>query len=304
MREGDLSVRTGMKPNSGEIGELAFALDSLAASLQAREAENVRLIAEVESINSVLEERFNQRTEQLQRANRQLLISQQELRGLSQQLMRLTEQERTRISREIHDQLGQSLTAIKMELSNVKRKMATDPEEAAKRIEAATALANEMVILVRRIAANLRPGVLDDFGLAAAVDWHVADFCEKTGLKCDTDLDIDEALLNSNLSTSAYRITQEALTNIARHANASHVTIKGRIENGAFVIEIQDNGQGFVVDETRATSLGMLGMRERAAELGGTIEVTSEPGKGTKVRLMLPVGTALGNQSQEPTLGR
>jgi len=297
MREGDLSVRTGMKPYSGEIGELAQALDSLAASLQTREAENNRLIAEAESLNSVLEDRFNQRTEQLQQANKQLLASQQELRRLSQQLMRLTEQERTRISREIHDQLGQSLTAIKMELSNVKRKMATDPEEASRRVDAATELANEMIILVRRIAANLRPGVLDDFGLAAAIDWHVADFCEKTGIVCEADVQIDESLLNSNLSTSAFRITQEALTNVARHANATHVTIRARIENGAFVIEIQDNGRGFVIDEARTNSLGMLGMRERAAELGGTIEITSEPNKGTRVRLLLPLEVALDSDS-------
>lgn len=289
MRAGDLSVRTGMQPNSGEIGDLAQALDSLAASLQKREEENVRLMNEVESMNRALEQRFNQRTEQLQQANRQLLTSQQELRQLSQQLMRMTEQERTRISREIHDQLGQSLTAIKMELRTALRKVESEPAEAENRIDAAMQLANDMVTLVRSIAANLRPGVLDDFGLAAAIDWHVADFCEKTGIVCDTDMDLDEALLNPNITTSAFRITQEALTNVARHAQATHVTITGRITDATFVIEIQDNGKGFALSESRPGSLGMLGMRERAAELGGTVTVTSEPDKGTLVRLVLPL---------------
>lgn len=292
MRAGDLSVRTGMKPNSGEIGELAQALDALAASLQAREAENSRLLADVESMNSVLEQRFNQRTEQLQRANAQLLVSQQELRQLSQQLMRMTEQERSRISREIHDQLGQSLTAIKMELSNARRKLASDPEETSRHMDAATELANQMVTLVRRIAANLRPGVLDDFGLAAAIDWHVADFHEKTGIQCETNLEIDEDLLDANQTTSAFRITQEALTNVARHAQASHVTINAHIAEDEFVIEIVDNGQGFDMSKARQASLGMLGMRERAAELGGAIKVTSAVGEGTTVCLVLPLRAA------------
>lgn len=288
MAAGDLSTRTGIDRDAGEFGELGQALDTLADSLQKRELDNERLLREVETFNLELESKMETRTQELRDANARLRISQQELRQLSQQLMRLTEQERTRISREIHDQLGQSLTAIKMELRAAQRSLDEEPEVAQGQLALATGQIDEMVGLVRRIAANLRPGVLDDFGIAAALDYHAQDYCERTGIECVTEMDLDETRITPEMATAAYRIAQEALTNVARHAKATHVTIAGKTNDDAFVIEVRDNGIGFPALETGKMSLGMLGMRERAAELGGTVEFVNEPGKGAVVRLTLP----------------
>lgn len=288
MSTGDLTVRTGMDRGAGEFGDLALALDTLADSLQQREAENDRLLQEVASFNMELESKMEVRTQELRDTNSRLRISQQELRQLSQQLMRLTEQERARISREIHDQLGQSLTAIKMELRAAQRSLDENPANAQEQITLASSQVDEMVGLVRRIAANLRPGVLDDFGIAAALDYHAQDFCERTGIECVTEMELDETRISPEMATAAYRIAQEALTNVARHAKATHVTISGKTSEDGFVIEIRDNGVGFAPREAGITSLGMLGMRERAAELGGTVDFESTPGSGAIVRLMLP----------------
>lgn len=288
MTKGDLTARTGIRREAGEFGELGAALDSLAASLQTRESENDRLLREVETSASELEVTVETRTQELRDANARLRISQQELRQLSQQLMRLTEQERSRISREIHDQLGQSLTAIKMELSAAQRTLEQNPQSAQEQLTLATGQVDEMVGLVRRIAANLRPGVLDDFGIAAALDYHAQDFCERTGIECITEMELDETLITPEMATAAYRIAQEALTNVARHAKATRVTIGGRTTSDAFIIEVRDNGVGFTPLEAGRASLGMLGMRERAAELGGTVDFESEPGKGALVRLTIP----------------
>lgn len=288
MATGDLTARTGIDRRAGEFGDLALALDTLAESLQQREADNDRLLREVETFNLELEAKMEARTQELRDANSRLRISQQELRQLSQQLMRLTEQERTRISREIHDQLGQSLTAIKMELRAAQRTLEQNPESAQEQLTLASSQVDEMVGLVRRIAANLRPGVLDDFGIAAALDYHAQDFCERTGIECVTELELDEARISPEMATAAFRIAQEALTNVARHAKATHVTISGKTSPDGFVIEVRDNGVGFAPQEAGRASLGMLGMRERAAELGGTVDFESTPGSGTVVRLTLP----------------
>ncbi len=288
MSTGDLAVRAGIDPGAGEFGELALALNTLADSLQKREADNDRLLREVETFNLELEAKMEERTQELRDANTRLRISQQELRQLSQQLMRLTEQERTRISREIHDQLGQSLTAIKMELRTAQRTVEQNPERAQEQLNVASSQVDEMVGIVRRIAANLRPGVLDDFGIAAALDYHAQDFCERTGIDCITELELDEMRISPEMATAAFRIAQEALTNVARHAKAKRVTISGKTSPDGFVIEIRDDGVGFAPQQAGRTSLGMLGMRERAAELGGTVDFESTPANGAIVRLTLP----------------
>ena len=298
MREGDLQVRTGMRHDSGEFGQLAATLDSLAASLETRNQENEQLIAEMSALNVGLEQRVVVRTQQLQTSNARLLESQAELRRLSRQLMQATEQERTRISREIHDQVGQMITAIKMELSTLRRHVRTEESLANSsggadihaKIDDISELLDEAVILVRRISTDLRPELLDDFGLVAAVEGHLAEFEKRTGIHHTFSHTLDEDLLLPSTATAVFRIMQESLTNVMRHAQASEVNVRLATEDGELTLRVQDNGRGITAEEqTTRTSLGLLGMRERAAQLGGTLEIAGAMGSGTTLVLQLPL---------------
>lgn len=251
-------------------------------------SDRKRYEQELEELNSSLERRVANRTHQLQTSNAKLLTSEAKLRQLSQQLMQLIEQERTRISREIHDQLGQGLTAIKMELKVGQRRL--DPSQTAvrERLESAESLLDETVQTVRRIAADLRPGLLDDFGLGVAVEWQMQQFQTRSGLACQCQVQFDEAQLRPEMATAAFRILQEALTNIIRHAQASQVRVGLQIVDNEFRMSVQDNGRGMSEADQERASLGLLGMRERAQQVGGTLEITSALGEGTTVLLRLP----------------
>jgi signal transduction histidine kinase len=307
MREGDLTVRTGMQDDTSEFGQLAATLDSLAAALHERRSDNERLLNQLRLLNTELEQHVAERTRQLVESNERLTASQAELRRLSHQLMRATEQERARISREIHDQLGQMLTAIKIELRSARRKLLDrngapleDPEQllagasyATAKLDDVTRMLDEMVVLVRRIAADLRPGLLDDFGLAAAVDWQLQEFSKLSGVSCALEAEIDESRLTPNQATAAFRILQESLTNVARHSQATEVRVQLRMDESGLRLLLQDNGRGLTPSEAnRSRSLGLLGMRERAMELGGTVEISGSPGAGTAVQLWLPLQVA------------
>ncbi len=310
MRAGDLSARAGLEDDRSEVGQLAHTFDSMAAALQEREAENRRLIEETQQLNAELEFRVARRTEQLQISNNRLLDSQAELRRLSEQLMRVAEQERIRISREIHDQLGQLLTGVKMELRGIDRglsdaagqdagseagaRLLNETPHVRERLAETTALVDETIRTVRRIAADLRPGLLDDFGLTAAVEWQLQEFENRTGIRCTLESDVDEEQLSRDLATAAFRICQEALTNVARHAEATAVHISLATADGRFMLKVRDNGRGIDPEALRRSrSLGMLGMRERARQFNGAIHITPLDGagdeKGTELRLELPL---------------
>ncbi len=290
MRAGDLSARTGLEDDPSELGELAQAFDSMAGALQARAAENERLIAEMQRLNADLEARVATRTRQLSISNTRLVASQAELRRLSEELMRAIEQERTRISREIHDQLGQLLTAIKMELRSVERGLSRDPERASQRLGETLGLVDETIQTVRRISADLRPGILDDFGLAAAIEWQLEQFAKRTGAETAFDGEIDEESVSVDLATAAFRIFQEALTNVARHAEATRVEVAMRTEDNSLILSVRDNGKGLHPDPQRR-SFGVVGMRERARQFGGSVTLGDNPGGGTRVEVKIPLKT-------------
>ncbi len=310
MRAGDLSARAGLEDDRSEVGQLAHTFDSMAAALQEREAENRRLIEEAQQLNAELEFRVARRTEQLQISNNRLLDSQAELRRLSEQLMRVAEQERIRISREIHDQLGQLLTGVKMELRGIDRALSdaagqeagseggarplSETPHVRERLVEVTALVDETIRTVRRIAADLRPGLLDDFGLTAAVEWQMQEFENRTGIRCTLESEVDEEQLSRDMATAIFRIAQEALTNVARHAEATAVHISLATADGRFILKVRDNGRGIDPEALRRSrSLGVLGMRERARQFNGTIHITplggAEDEKGTELRLELPL---------------
>lgn len=288
MRAGDFSARVGLLGDSSEMGQLAQTFDSMAAALQERDEENARLISQMQQLNAELESRVIKRTEQLQISNTKLLETQADLRRLSEELMRSTELERTRISREIHDQLGQLLTAIKMELRTIERVAGRDPAKVNERLSETFELVDETIRSIRRISSDLRPGILDDFGLEAAVEWQLKQFRERTGLEVGFETQVAGERVSKDMSTAAFRVLQEALTNIARHAEASKVKVLLRTTEEDLVLQVEDDGKGLHVDASRR-SLGVVGMRERARQLGGSVTVANGAKGGVLVEMRVPL---------------
>ena len=210
-------------------------------------------------------------------------------------LQSVREAERTRIAREIHDDLGQMLTALMMDLSWLEDRV-TKPREIATRsqlaekVEQMSKLVGKTLDTVRTIAAELRPGVLDELGLKAAIEWQCADFHKRTGIKCDLLTELEEVALDRQSATAVFRILQESLTNVLRHAKATAVMLELDVGAGNLVLEIRDNGRGITEAEmTDPRSLGILGMRERASAVGGTVNITGANGEGTRVTVRMPL---------------
>jgi signal transduction histidine kinase len=224
---------------------------------------------------------------ELREAEEGLERSRQQLRALSAHLQSVREEERTRIAREIHDELGQALTALKLDVASLARKSANDPfiEE---RTRSMVELINETIQTVRRIATELRPAILDDLGLPAALEWQTHEFQKRTGLACELKID-PELKVAPAPSTALFRVFQETLTNITRHAHATAVTIYLGQQHGHVVLEVRDNGVGIAENQVSGLrSLGITGMRERVQLLGGDIQLAGIPGQGTTVRIHVP----------------
>jgi hypothetical protein len=229
---------------------------------------------------------------QRKRAERALARSREQLRALSARLLRVREEERARISREIHDELGQSLTALRMSQALLIRGLRAKGGGAlADQLESMQAVVDTVLAAVRRIATELRPDVLDALGLAAALEWQAAEFASRTGIACRVSVPQPWVERDAERSTALFRIFQEALTNVARHSGATRVTAELRRDGGMLELTVADDGSGFVeADERASSSLGLLGMRERAAMLGGETTIASAPGGGTTVTVRLPAG--------------
>ena len=217
---------------------------------------------------------------------------QSELRKLSAQVLEAREEEKTRIARELHDELGQLLTALKMDLGWVRERLAGDDPELAAKTEKMDETLDQTVTSVRRIAADLRPLMLDDLGLPDAAAWLVEDFEKRSGIACEFKM-VNEAELHEferNIANTVYRALQESLTNVGRHANAKNAWVLLRIDHGGIQLEIEDNGRGVSVDDlAKSHSLGLKGMRERVFHIGGSLEVTSPPRGGTRVSVRVPL---------------
>jgi signal transduction histidine kinase len=224
----------------------------------------------------------------MKRAEQELRASSEQLRNLTAHLLSVREEERTRISREVHDELGQSLTAVKMDLAWLAGRLPQRNGQMLKRIHSTGQLADSIIQSIRRISTELRPAVLD-LGLAAAVEWQVQEFQARSGIQCKVRL-LTREVVASNASTAMFRIFQETLTNVARHAKATRVEVVLQKQRDRLVLLIRDNGRGFdQADPSLSKSLGLLGMRERAAILGGQLNISSAPGKGTTVTAWIPL---------------
>jgi len=227
-------------------------------------------------------------------AEEKLKATSEQLRALSARLQSAREEEGSRIAREIHDELGSSLTSLKWDLEEIDKQLSTPLEPLAlvalrEKFQTPMKLADLAISAIRKIASELRPSVLDDLGLVAAIEWQAQQFQARTGIICDCDCSLEKVELNEEQSTAAFRILQEALTNVLRHAEATRVEIKISRENGYLALSISDNGKGISDSEkSEQQSLGILGMRERAHLIGGEIDIKGFEGKGTVVDLRVP----------------
>ena len=220
-----------------------------------------------------------------------LRASEEKLRALALHLQTVREDERIRIAREVHDDLGQGLTGLKFDIASFTRNYDTD--DAATRGEKAAVLnatIDRIINAVRRISSGLRPEVLDEIGLAAAFEWQAREFSKRTGIRCQLNLSPQFSEPDKERATALFRIFQELLTNVARHANATKVTATLDSNPTAITLVVTDNGRGIRDEEIESRrSLGFLGLRERVLAFGGTVEATGQEGKGTCVAVTVPV---------------
>lgn len=243
-----------------------------------------RLVPAVERALREAEER-----RQRKRAVEQLRQSHQQMRALTAYLQHIREEERTRIAREVHDELGQALTGLKMDVAWLAGRLPRKCRELAERARVIASHIDTTIQTVRRIATELRPGILDDLGLEAAVEWQANEFQKRTGIQCVVQADNLETLRDGDVNTAMFRIYQELLTNILRHAGATRVDVRLSEAGGRLTLVVQDNGRGITDEEIANTrSIGLLGMRERAELLGGEIRIEGAPGMGTGVTVSFP----------------
>ncbi len=229
------------------------------------------------------------------KAEKALKASEAELRKLAGHLQDVRETERTHIAREIHDELGQYLTGLKMDISMMEDVIQDQPDEKLRKqllgkLARTSELLDNTVQSVRKIAADLRPIVLDNLGLLAAIEWQAEDFQNRTGITCECHLPTDALQLDRDRATAIFRILQESLTNVMRHAQANRVSIAFGRENGQYYMEIKDNGRGIRSDDlNKKKSFGVIGIKERVALLGGMASIVGEPGRGTTVNITIPI---------------
>ena len=224
------------------------------------------------------------------KAQEELRKSNEQLRDLYRRLESAREEERTRIAREIHDEFGQTLTALKFDLVWMQKKLMKDQTLIFQKIESMSKIIGMAIQSIKKLSSDLRPGILDDFGLRAAIEWQAEEFEARTGNKCRVVLHVDEININSDISTAIFRILQETLTNIMRHASARRVDLELREDSDQLVFTVRDDGKGLSQAEmTAPQSYGLTGIRERAYSLGGSADITSFPGRGTTVCVRIPL---------------
>jgi len=224
------------------------------------------------------------------RAESELRAAQQQIQALSAHVEAHLEAERKLIASEVHDQCGQLLTVLKLELSALRGTVAPDGSQAVclKRLDASV---DELVVLSRDLIARLRPPALD-LGLVPALEWLVGQWTRKTGMACEFSCALDDLALPDEQATALFRLVQESLTNATRHARATWVHIRLGVHQGELDLRVADNGCGFDPTADHAGHYGLLGMRERALRLGARLELNSRPGAGTEVRVAMPLPTS------------
>jgi signal transduction histidine kinase len=222
----------------------------------------------------------------------ELRRSNDQLRALTTYLQLVREEERTRIARQVHDELGQALTGLKLDLSWLAGHLPKGSSSLQQKARTLSTCIDTTIQTVRRIATDLRPGILDDLGLVAAIEWQAQDFQLRTGIRCTTRMMDAEKMWNQDFSTTFFRILQETLTNVINHAGATQVEVTLGVEADRLVMVITDNGRGISEAETASgRSIGLVGMRERASLLAGEVIFAGIPGRGTTVTVRIPLSS-------------
>lgn len=230
--------------------------------------------------------------EERKQTEEKLKKSQKQLSSLTAHLQSVREEERANVAREIHDELGQSLTALKMDLFWMDQKISKDENALRQKILDMIELTDATIQSVKRISTELRPGLLDDLGLSAAIEWQADEFQKHTGIRCKITIEPEEIILDKELSIAIFRIFQETLTNIARHAQATKVQT-WLIKKEHFIkLDVQDNGKGITEKQMHnIKSFGLIGIRERASFLGGKVKITGEKNRGTVISVSIPLSS-------------
>jgi PAS domain S-box-containing protein len=246
-------------------------------------------------INSDITER--KRTEE------SLVLQKEQLRALAERLQWVREEDRKRVARDLHDQIGQILTAIKMDMTWMTRHLPASEVDVLTRLQESIQAINDGVKAVRTICSGLRPGVLDDLGLAAAIEWQASEFASRNDVRCQVSVPPVDLHLDGDRATATFRIFQECLTNVIRHAQAKSVRVALVQDEENILLVVEDDGVGFCESDLSNSfgSLGLLGMKERAQYCGGDVNISSFPGQGTKVTIRVPVDTPRAERSEACT---
>ena len=253
--------------------------------------------ASINMLNEHLEARIEARTAELTQLNETLQTevrerknAEEQMRALAARQERVREDERTRLAREIHDEFGQMCTALKMDIAWIAKRLPKDEVKLADKSQAALKLVGELIKSLRQVSTELRPSMLDTLGLVSAIEWQAQQFESHTGIRCELFLPEKDFYLDKERSTAIFRIFQETLTNVARHARAKKVKTSLMTADHSIALITHDNGKGFEPSTVEGRgSFGLLGMKERAHLLGGELKVSSRPGKGTTVAVHMPL---------------
>jgi len=274
-----------------EIGTLLNSFNKMAEELEKHRRHLQNLVQErtieLETANKQLKQEINER----KLTQEQLKQSRQRLRELALHIQHVKEEEAKRIAREIHDELGQALTALKMDLYWMVPRLPGDPTALHDKIDKMGKLIDTTIHSVRRISSELRPGILDDFGLSAAMEWQSKEFRNRTGIACEFISDPESIVLDSDRSVAIFRIFQETLTNIVRHANATAVDVRLEETDHEVNLQVRDNGKGISEKQILdSRSFGVIGMNERVDDLGGHLKIQGQANRGTTVIVCIPKG--------------
>lgn len=278
---------------SGCIGEME------AVALMKAGAHDYVMKGNLARLGPAIEREIREAAERAQRrqADQALADKRNRLQELTAFLQQVREDERTRIARELHDELGQALTALRIDLNWLDRRLPQREQQVGDKLTAMLSLVDRTVDAIRRISEDLRPGMLDDLGLAAAIEHHVSKFAAQTGIACELAMSRDHYELDDRTATTLFRVLQESLTNVARHAQANKVTVRLQDLPGEMLLIVQDDGRGLPQPSAGAKkTYGLLGMHERVRLLGGKLDISSAPGQGTRIEASLPLGQMLENQ--------
>ena len=265
LAKGNLSTRIEAIRGSDELSHLARVFNDMAAALELREVRD-------------------------QEAKEALRRSRKQLRDLASYLQDVREQERTRIAREIHDDFGQSLTILKMDLSWLKKHIIQDQPQVQNKIDSMFKVIDASLQTLHTVSSELRPVILDDFGLESAIEWQAEEFQNRTGVRCRVDSSVVDLDLTKEQSTAIFRIFQETLTNIMRHSGATEVDVRLEMNEDILILEVADNGRGITEAEIiNSRSFGLLGIKERLYPWNGQADFIGHPNKGTRVIVRVPI---------------